>query len=70
MQLKVITEYLPEKNGQFYTLSDNDTKYGPVNKTTNWLSDKGNPTTKRAQAANEAAGLISGGGFLDFLAQR
>lgn len=70
MQLKVITEYLPEKNGQFYTLSNNDTKHGPVNKTSNWLSDKDNPTTKRAELANlaDAAGKMVvnklGGGLL------
>ena len=48
MQLKVITEYLPENNGQFYTLSKNNDKFGPVNGTYNWLSDETNPTTKRA----------------------
>ena len=56
LQLKVITEYLPEKNGQFYTLSKNNDKYGTVNGTYNWLSDKDNPTTKRAAAQRTADG--------------
>lgn len=44
MQLKVITDYLPQKNGNFYTLSKNNTKYGPMAGTYNWLTDKTNTT--------------------------
>jgi hypothetical protein len=39
MNLKVITDYLPEKNGQFYTLAKNNDKWGSIQGNDNWLSD-------------------------------
>lgn len=39
MGLKVITDYLPENNGQFYTLSDRNDEYGSLPGTDSWLSD-------------------------------
>ena len=39
LSLKVITEYLPQKNGQFYTLADRNDKFGSKPGTDNWLSD-------------------------------
>ena len=44
MQLKVITDYLPQKNGNFYTLSKNNIALGPVKGTHNWLTDTTNTT--------------------------
>ena len=44
MQLKVITDYLPQKNGNFYTLSKNNNDYGQLKGTYNWLTDKDNTT--------------------------
>lgn len=52
MQFKVITDYLPEKNGQFYTLAKSSNKNGPETGTTNWLTDKTNTTTNRTTEAN------------------
>lgn len=46
MQLKVITDYLPEKGGQFYTLAKQNDKYGSKPGNDNWLSDS--ESTKRA----------------------
>ena len=43
MQLKVITDYLPQKNGHFYSLSRGD-QYGPIAGTQNWLTDSTNTT--------------------------
>lgn len=43
MQLKVITDYLPQKNGHFYSLSDGN-EYGPFSGTKNWLTDSTNTT--------------------------
>ena len=45
--LKVITEYLPEKNGQFYTLSSRNDEFGSKPGTDNWLSDT--TTVKHAE---------------------
>lgn len=39
MGLKVITDYLPETNGQFYTLADRNDEWGSKPGTDNWLSD-------------------------------
>lgn len=39
MQLKVITDYLPENGGQFYTLAKDNDKWGSKPGTNNWLSD-------------------------------
>jgi hypothetical protein len=39
MNFKVITDYLPEKGGQFYTLAKKNDKYGSIQGTDNWLSD-------------------------------
>jgi hypothetical protein len=39
MNLKVITDYLPEKGGQFYTLAKENDKWGSKPGTDNWLSD-------------------------------
>jgi len=49
MTLKVITDYLPEQNGQFYTLSKSNTIKGPEKGTHNWLTDTTNRTIKRAE---------------------
>ena len=43
MQLKVITDYLPQKNGHFYSLSRGN-QYGPIAGTDNWLTDATNTT--------------------------
>jgi hypothetical protein len=48
MNLKVITDYLPEKGGQFYTLAKDNDKWGSKPGTNNWLSD----TTSVASAAS------------------
>jgi len=45
--VKLITDYLPEKNGQFYTLSTYNNEYGPETGTNNWLTDADNATLKR-----------------------
>jgi len=39
MGLKVITDYLPETNGQFYTLADRNDEWGALPGTDSWLSD-------------------------------
>ncbi len=39
MNFKVITDYLPENGGQFYTLAKQNDKWGSVPGTNNWLSD-------------------------------
>ena len=39
MQFKVITDYLPEKGGQFYTLAKKNDKWGSKRGNDNWLSD-------------------------------
>jgi hypothetical protein len=44
MGFKMITEYLPQKNGQFYTLSKYNNENGPTRSTNNWLTDAGNKT--------------------------
>lgn len=44
MGFKMITEYLPQKNGQFYTLSKYNNQYGPSRSTNNWLTDSTNVT--------------------------
>lgn len=54
MTLKVITDYLPEQNGQFYTLSKSSDKFGPQNGTHNWLTDETNRTIKRAKDESTA----------------
>jgi len=51
IQFKVITDYLPEKNGQFYTLAKSSNEYGPETGTTNWLTDDDNTTMQRANEA-------------------
>ena len=48
MNFKVITDYLPEKGGQFYTLAKKNDKHGSIQGTDNWLSD----TTTAAIAAD------------------
>lgn len=53
--IKVITDYLPENGGQFYTLSARNDAYGSRAGTDNWLSD----TTSVARA-NTAAGREPG----------
>jgi len=49
MTLKVITDYLPEQNGQFYTLSKSNTIKGPEKGTHNWLTDTTNRTITRSE---------------------
>ena len=39
MGLKLITDYLPENGGQFYTLSDRNDEFGSFTGNDNWLSD-------------------------------
>jgi hypothetical protein len=46
MNLKVITDYLPEKGGQFYTLAKDNDRYGSKPGNNNWLSDS--ESTKQA----------------------
>jgi len=45
MNFKVITDYLPEKGGQFYTLAKKNDKYGSKPGNDNWLSDSKSTTT-------------------------
>ena len=49
---KVITDYLPEKNGQFYTLAKSNTIDGPQKGTHNWLTDTTNTTLIRKDDAS------------------
>jgi hypothetical protein len=49
MNFKVITDYLPEKGGQFYTLAKKNDKWGSKQGTDNWLSD----TTTAEQSASD-----------------
>ena len=52
MQLKIITDYLPENAGQFYTLAKNNDKYGSVQGIDNWLSDSTSVYTANASRLN------------------
>ena len=58
MQLKIITDYLPENEGQFYTLAKNNDKYGSKPGIDNWLSDSTSvytANTNREQSPEEQA---------------
>ena len=52
--LKVITEYLPQKNGQFYTLASRNDKFGSLTGTDNWMSDATPVTTQPAEFRRQA----------------
>ena len=52
MQLKVITDYLPQKNGHFYSLSRGNA-YGPITGTQNWLTDSTNTTQMTVESNQE-----------------
>jgi hypothetical protein len=58
MQLKVLTDYLPENGGQFYTLAKQNDKHGSLPGNDNWLSDTTTVTTAIANRKKEADSKI------------
>ena len=66
VRFKVITDYLPQKNGQFYTLAAINDANGSKSHTTSWLTDPNNTEIKRRIAAGQANGIIKPT-FMDLL---
>lgn len=58
LRFKVITDYLPQKNGQFYTLAAINNEYGSAMHTTSWLTDSTNPEVIRRTETESATGIL------------
>ena len=63
MNLKVITDYLPEKGGQFYTLAKRNDKYGSKAGTDNWLSDSESTAAAVETRITDTLDIVKNGWF-------